>query len=767
MLLWLFVCAGAALMAREAFGLSDLYAYKALGLGALVMVGAFGFLADHHQFQRFGPANHVTTARGMAAGLLAGFIGEPGTELAMAGAASLALLTAVLDGVDGWLARRTGLTSDFGARFDMEVDALLIVVLSVLAWRYDKAGAWVLCSGLMRYVFVASGWQWTWLRRPLPPSWRRQAGCVIQTVALGVALLPFVPVPLSSAIAAIALLQLSASFVIDVLWLWQRSGEEESVLPGRLRSSLALATAVVLLNASLTFQNVWPTPLIYWKGDLSIELAGFLLALALAGHWLRPGSWRAIRFLAILWLALAVGRYAEVTSFALYGREVNLYWDLRYIPDVAAMLAKAAPLWIAAAAAVAVVLMAMYLLLRWALGRVSAAMTNPSERLVLAALSAAAVMLFIAERPSSPNEYKEYRFTPPVFQTYLRQARLAAHALGGSKPIARSPSMDSDLSLVGGADVFFVFVESYGAVTYDRPEFAAALAGSRAGLETAVRESGRGVVSAFVESPTFGGGSWLAHISLLSGIEVRDPDTNASLMTENRDTVVSAFRRRGYRTIALMPGLWNRWPEGEFYHFDEIYDGPRLDYRGPELGWWAMSDQFALARLDALEVSADTRAPLFVFFPTVSTHTPFSPTPPYQSDWRRMLGTNPYDESDLLRMYSETPDWLNLGPSYVNAVAYAHASVAGYLRLRENRDVVLVIIGDHQPPSAVTGEGASWDVPVHVVASRKPILDRLLARGFRRGLTPERSRLTRMHDLLPILLEAFGNGSQSELARAD
>ena len=87
-----------------------------------------------------------------------------------AGRGKLALPAVALDGVDGWLARRSGLSSDFGARYDMETDALLILVLAVLAWRQEKAGAWIVLAGAMRYLFVAAGYIWTWMTAPLPPS---------------------------------------------------------------------------------------------------------------------------------------------------------------------------------------------------------------------------------------------------------------------------------------------------------------------------------------------------------------------------------------------------------------------------------------------------------------------------------------------------------------------------------------------------------------------------------------------------------------------
>lgn len=167
-------------------------------------------------------ANQVTAARASIVALVAALIGAPRRPAFAAGAVMASLLVTVLDGVDGWVARRTGTASAFGARFDMEVDAFLILALSVLAWQYQKAGAWVVLSGLLRYLFVAAAWLLPRLRHPLPPSRRRQAICVVQIVGLMLALAPIITPPLSALLAAGALLALSYSFLVDILWLWHR-----------------------------------------------------------------------------------------------------------------------------------------------------------------------------------------------------------------------------------------------------------------------------------------------------------------------------------------------------------------------------------------------------------------------------------------------------------------------------------------------------------------------------------------------------------------
>jgi hypothetical protein len=528
---------------------------------------------------------------------------------------------------------------------------------------------------------------------------------------------------------------------------------------------VALCTAVLLLDVSLTFTNIWPTPAISWHGALSIELAVCLLALAGARRWFGAPPRALLACLSVLWIVLVVGRYAEVTAPALYGRDVNLYWDLRLMPDVAAMVTRVASWWLIllVCATVAAFFWLLYRGTRSALDRVADGLSHETERRVLVGFAVVTIAVFVGERllgrtHTVPGKIEVHLVTPaPVTQTFARQVQLVTTALFRSQSLPDSPSMESDFAAVRGADVFLIFIESYGAVSYDRPEFAAPLAASRTRLDAAIHDTGRGVVSAFVESPTFGGGSWLAHLSLLSGIEVRDPDTNFLLMTQNRDTLARSFSRHGFRTIGLMPGLRQTWPEGTFYGFDDIYGADRLAYTGPEFGWFAIPDQFSLDRLDALEVSRPSRPPLFVFFPTISTHFPFRPTPPYQPDWSRIATNHPYDGRAIVRAYAGEPDWTNFGPGYVEAIAYDLATIEGYLRKRPDRDFVMILIGDHQPPAAVSGEGAPWDVPVHVIASRTQVLDGLLAHGFRNGLTPARPVVARMHALLPVLLDVFGD----------
>ncbi|MDH4066233.1 MAG: CDP-alcohol phosphatidyltransferase family protein [Acidobacteriota bacterium] len=193
---------------------------------AAAMLVAAGAAGARHPFARFGFANVVTTLRLMLVAVIAGLVMEPGSVRAAWLVVATTGVVAALDGVDGWLARRGGMASAFGARFDMETDALFILVLSALVWSFGRAGAWVLACGLMRYAFVAAGWVLPWMSRPLTPTLRGKTVAVLQFLGLAAALAPPVRPPLSAAVAGVTLATLAWSFAVDVGRLW-RAAEPE------------------------------------------------------------------------------------------------------------------------------------------------------------------------------------------------------------------------------------------------------------------------------------------------------------------------------------------------------------------------------------------------------------------------------------------------------------------------------------------------------------------------------------------------------------
>ncbi|WAZ25237.1 CDP-alcohol phosphatidyltransferase family protein [Streptomyces cinnabarinus] len=181
------------------------------------------------RLRSFGPANRVTLGRSILVGgvtaLVADSFQSPPPLTLLVGLTAVAL---ILDGVDGKVARRTGTSTALGARFDMEVDAFLILVLSVYVSMAH--GPWVLLIGGMRYGFVAAARVWPWLNAPLPPSTARKTVAALQGVFLLLAASGLLPHLAEFGVVATALTTLVWSFGRDVLWLRRTSRVQQEVV---------------------------------------------------------------------------------------------------------------------------------------------------------------------------------------------------------------------------------------------------------------------------------------------------------------------------------------------------------------------------------------------------------------------------------------------------------------------------------------------------------------------------------------------------------
>jgi len=546
--------------------------------------------------------------------------------------------------------------------------------------------------------------------------------------------------------------------------------------PGASYRRIAAALlALLFLNGMLSFSTWWPTPGIVPDHRLAPEFVWLWLAVLVVVAWRGRLARGVLQAFALGYLLLVLGRYVDVTAPSLFGRPVNLHWDVPQIPRFLWVWAQEHPWWQGAAAAAVVVALfwLLYRLLRLAIA-VAAREAAPyalRARWTWLATGAAVVLVvanYAGVRATWPFVSK------PVGPTYWRQAQLLAtayspvrlaHALPPSSALdaAQVAAPGAVLAALRGRDVYLVFLESFGAVIYDHPQAVRRLAPARARLLDAITASGRHVVSAFVRSPTIGGASDLAHMSLLSGLDLSDPMRHDLLLTTGRPTLLSLFRAHGYETFGLYPAVSWEWPEREYYGFDVYLEGRSLAYRGPWLGYWGIPDQFALARYERMYPRAADAPPRLLFFSTITCHLPFSPVPPYQPDWQRVLSDRPFDDIDVQRALAENVNWLNMFPDYLRMVDYTYRWLAGFLREPEPRETVFVLIGDHQPATNVSGEGAPWDVPVHVVARDPALLARFAQQGFHPGLEPLREPLGGMHELTAMLLNAFAGEAPAAL----
>ena len=536
---------------------------------------------------------------------------------------------------------------------------------------------------------------------------------------------------------------------------------------GWLRVAAALL-ALVLLNGLLSFGPWWPTPGIVPQARLAPEAVGLWLLLLWLAARPRAPSRSMLWALAAVVLALVIGRYADVTAPSLFGRPVSLYWDLPQLPRFLWVSAREHPWWLSAMVVVAVLAAGGLLLasIRLSLSLLLNTLAPWALRSLWAwGLAFGAALLAAAHVAKVPGTGRYV--TQAVLPTYVRQIGLLwdahapgrlAQALPSLTPVEDALAVHGPnaLSALGQRDVSFIFLESFGAVLYDQPQVRAATEPARQAWQQALTASGQQVVSGFFRSPTIGGASDLAHLSLLSGIDLSDPRRHDLLLTTQRPTLLHLFKQAGYQSFGVYHAVSWPWPEHVHYGFDHYIDGPGLRYEGPPITFWKIPDQIALARFEQQFPRSQGGPPRVLFFPTITSHFPFSPVPPYQPDWQRALTAEPFDAQEFQDALAQPINWFDMRSHYVDSVNYVYRWLGGYFGQPEPRETVYVLLGDHQPTANITGEDAPWDVPVHIISRDPALLERFKAQGFSDGLWPERKVLGDLHALTSLLLTAFG-----------
>ena len=320
-------------------------------------------------------------------------------------------------------------------------------------------------------------------------------------------------------------------------------------------------------------------------------------------------------------------------------------------------------------------------------------------------------------------------------------------------------SRDGDLlRALRGKDVLLVFVESYGRVAVEgSPAVSTALDAATAQLDAA----GYSSRSAWLTSPTFGGISWLAHATLQSGLWVDSQQRYDQLLEARRLTLTGAFSRAGWRVVDVVPANRRDWPEGQaFYGYDVVYDARTLGYAGPGFGYAPVPDQYTLAAFNRLELEPSSRGPVMAEIDLVSSHVPWAPLPE-PVDWAS-IGDGTVFLAQAGRATPQSAVWSSdatLRTAYGQSVAYSLGSTFSLLGHVRDRDLVLVVLGDHQPAPIVSGLDAGHDVPISVVARDPAVLDRIAGWAWSEGLRPgPRSPVWRMDQFRDRFLAAYAGG---------
>jgi phosphatidylglycerophosphate synthase len=715
------------------------------GLAALLVSA----LTRHSQVG-LGPADCVTLARAvLACGVAALTVDSIGGQAPAAILVALSTVALVLDGVDGRVARRTDTTSAFGARFDMEVDAFLIMVLSVYVAR--ESGWWVLAMGLARYVFVAAGWVLPWLRGSLPPrQWARVVAAIVGIV-LTVAAADILPHAVTTAMLLVALGLLVESFGRSVWGLWLLGLDPQI----RRRSGAAsrpdgVVGARAAVTSALALLLVWAALLVPDRVDdlapsafLRIPVEGLLFVVLVL--LLPPRVARILVLFGGLGLgALTILRLLDMGFRFAFDRPFHPVYDTAYAGSAIGLLGhsigRAGALVVLIGAGLLIVALIVLLPLSAVrLARLVATHRRPSIRM-LAFVTAIAMVTRLSGAQlgstepiaSTASGRLAYALATQV-RDDLRDRREFMRALE-QDPFRNTPD-DDLLTGLRGKDVLLVFVESYGRTALNLPVIESALdAGERR-----LHNAGFASRSGFLTSPTFGGLSWLAHITLQSGLWVDNQRRYDHLITLDRLTLTDAFGRAGWRTVAGVPANKEDWPvAATYYHYDQVYDRRNIGYAGPPFSYASMPDQYSLAALQRLELEEPNRPPVMAEIDLVSSHTPWAPLP-LLVEWSRIGDGSVFDP---MPADGESPEKVWRDPDLVKAayaasIAYSLDAVTSFVQQLHNQELVLVVLGDHQPASIVSGEGASHDVPVSIIAADPAVMDRAADWGWQDGLRPD------------------------------
>ena len=314
-----------------------------------------------------------------------------------------------------------------------------------------------------------------------------------------------------------------------------------------------------------------------------------------------------------------------------------------------------------------------------------------------------------------------------------------------------------------GKDVLLVFVESYGRTAVEGTSLAP---GVRAVLDEGtadLRAARFGSRSAWLTSPTFGAISWLAHATMQSGLWVDSQQRYDVLVTSDRQTLTSLFERAGWRSVAAVPANDRDWPQGEFYGFDQLYDSRNVGYEGPRFGYPTMPDQYTLDAFHRLELAPGPRPPVMAEIDLVTSHAPWSRTPRLVD--QAAVGDGSVFDGMPEQLPSERdiwPDPQQVRAAYGDAIAYSLRALVRFVTTYGDDDLVLVVLGDHQPATIVSGPGASHDVPVSVVARDRDVLARITGWGWDPGLRPGREApVWRMDEFRDRFVAAYGSGDDT------
>lgn len=290
-------------------------------------------------------------------------------------------------------------------------------------------------------------------------------------------------------------------------------------------------------------------------------------------------------------------------------------------------------------------------------------------------------------------------------------------------------------SALAGTDIVIIFVESYGHSFLNDEAHAPRAERALQALSKSLEAEGLQARSAWVESPTRGGRSWLAHSSFAAGLRVDNQARFDRLIASSHRSLYGLLSDAGWTTVGVVPAIERAWPEGAWYGFDEIHDKDKLDYRGERFGYATMPDQYSLSAFET-RIKPNIDGPVAVEFALISSHGPWAPLPRPVA-WERVGDGSVFDGSQRNDEHANWHDKDSVREFYVRSLEYTLDMVREYIT-RYGKDRLTIVIGDHQPPTIISGWDQTANTPIHVI-SRDPQLLARLPQSFTDGVFPQAS----------------------------
>ena len=508
-----------------------------------------------------------------------------------------------------------------------------------------------------------------------------------------------------------------------------------------LLTCLAVALVLLALSAPDRLEELRPTTFARLPLEALVYVA-VVLALPARLHRLRTG----LAVVAGVLLALsAVFKLLDIGFLEALNRPFDALIDWRYAAPLVETVRDSVGDGLGAVLLIgaAVATVALLVLVPLAVLRVTTVVLRHRRPAVAVVAALAALWLVLAlvdvrgvAGPVASRDTSQYVFGQVSrIPSEIRDFREFAEA--AEQDPYRDVPADDLLNALRGKDVLFVFVESYGRVALEDPEL---FPGVHRVLDTGTRQLARegfSSRSAFLTSPTFGALSWLAHATLQSGLWVDSQQRYDAIVTSPRLTLSRLFSRAGWRTVLAVPANTRDWPQGVWYGFDHVYDSRNIGYRGPRFGYPTMPDQYTLDAFHRLELADPGRRPVMAEIDLISSHAPWSRTP-------RLIDQADVGDGSVFEGMPETlpsepeiwPDPDRVRAAYAGAIEYSLAALIRFVETYGDDDMVVVMLGDHQPATIVSGRDADRDVPITVLAPDPQVLDAISGWGWDRGLRP-------------------------------